>query len=738
MNASDIGMAAPHFDFIKSLTWPASQLDDAIGMLALKSGYLSEIEPVDTLLRDLLQKVKIQERIEITISRLELEYQAVSLPYPEVSAFLEQGGPVLLRIRFDHSKDQQDEDENNARFLILLPTQMKWRGVKVIAPDGSIHRVKADRIRSALCYALEAPLYGEIDQLLEQANVIAERRDEVRLSILQARLQHSELSDCWLLRLSPSAPIWTLARHIGLRYNLLLSVAAQAADYFLYLAAYWLIGKAALGPKIDMGLLLGGLLLWFATFPFLVTKVWSDKMIGFNFGQLMKERLFYGVLRLDLGDVQRAGVGQFLAWVLESETLEEAILGGGLMALGLAVSLLTTVVSLFLINSKLLGLLLLFWLIVVAILSWRLLKNYLNLNEYYSDMTLDVLERIQGHQTRLVQEKYWYDEEDKAVSRYLKFGERHDQNVVRLLILMPSGWLLVGIFGIAVPFISDPNSFTQLGSGFLILLLTFQLLEGFAWGMIDFVRALAAWQLIAPIQQAASQPPAPPSLTPLPEMTRLQGMTPDDDENDESGSLILETQDLYFRYQAGGRPILAGCDLEIYAGDRMLLEGPSGGGKSTFASVLIGLLSTESGLLLLHGLDQHTVGMDAWRQRVVASPQFHQNYVLNKTFAFNLLMGRGWPPTEEDLAEAEQVCRELGLGELLDRMPHGLQEMVGEEGWRLSHGERSRLYIARTLLQKADLIILDESFASLDPENMEVALRCVLRRAPTLMVIAHP
>jgi ATP-binding cassette subfamily B protein len=71
-------------------------------------------------------------------------------------------------------------------------------------------------------------------------------------------------------------------------------------------------------------------------------------------------------------------------------------------------------------------------------------------------------------------------------------------------------------------------------------------------------------------------------------------------------------------------------------------------------------------------------------------------------------------------------------------MPSGLFQMVGETGWQLSHGERSRLYIARALLQRADFVIFDESFAALDPENLGKALACVLKRAPTLMVIAHP
>jgi ABC-type transport system involved in cytochrome bd biosynthesis fused ATPase/permease subunit len=123
---------------------------------------------------------------------------------------------------------------------------------------------------------------------------------------------------------------------------------------------------------------------------------------------------------------------------------------------------------------------------------------------------------------------------------------------------------------------------------------------------------------------------------------------------------------------------------------------------------------------------------------VVAAPQFHENHVLTETFAFNLLMGRRWPPQPADVEEAEQVCRELGLDGLLGRMPAGILQMVGETGWQLSHGERSRLYMARALLQGADLVILDESFAALDPETLHRCLRCVLTRAPTLLVIAHP
>jgi ATP-binding cassette, subfamily B, bacterial len=112
-----------------------------------------------------------------------------------------------------------------------------------------------------------------------------------------------------------------------------------------------------------------------------------------------------------------------------------------------------------------------------------------------------------------------------------------------------------------------------------------------------------------------------------------------------------------------------------------------------------------------------TAPSTSWR-RVVAAPQFHENHVLTETFAFNLLMGRHWPAQPEDIEVAEYVCRELGLDDVLSRMPAGLWQLVGETGWQLSHGERSRLYMARAPLQEADLVILAESFAALDPEAL--------------------
>jgi ATP-binding cassette subfamily B protein len=347
-------------------------------------------------------------------------------------------------------------------------------------------------------------------------------------------------------------------------------------------------------------------------------------------------------------------------------------------------------------------------------------------------MTHDLVERMVGQRTRLAQEapEHWHDGEDEAAEHYLTLARAMDRRATLLLALVPRGWCVPGLLGLAPALVSGQSAPAALAIGLGGTLLAYRALQKLAVGLVHLTGATLAWQQMAPLVAAARAEidgasgavlaAAPPA------------------SNGADTAPLIEAHDVVFRYRDRGAPVLQGCSLSIHTGDRLLLAGASGGGKSTLAALLTGLRQPESGLLLCRGLDLSTLGADGWRQRVVAAPQFHENHVLTGTFAFNLLLGRGWPPRPVDVQEAEVVCRELGLGDLLGRMPAGLWQMVGETGWQLSHGERSRLYMARALLQRADVVILDESFAALDPETLQRALRCVLARAATLLVIAHP
>jgi ATP-binding cassette subfamily B protein len=249
--------------------------------------------------------------------------------------------------------------------------------------------------------------------------------------------------------------------------------------------------------------------------------------------------------------------------------------------------------------------------------------------------------------------------------------------------------------------------------------------------MTVIATAAVAWEQIAPLMEAARDEGV--IGDPAAALTAIGSRA-----TDGGGGSAVRAENLWFRYPGGGERVLRGITLDVRRGDRVLIQGPSGGGKSTLLAMLTGLRQPDSGLLLLSGFDRPTLGEEAWRSRLAAAPQFHENHVLDGTMAFNLLLGRRWPPTHDDLKEADAVCRELGLGELLERMPGGLHQMVGETGWQLSHGERSRVYLARALLQGADVVVLDESFGALDPESLGRALATTLERSPTLIAVAHP
>lgn len=271
------------------------------------------------------------------------------------------------------------------------------------------------------------------------------------------------------------------------------------------------------------------------------------------------------------------------------------------------------------------------------------------------------------------------------------------------------------------------------------VLLAYQAFKYLAEGLERLLAAAVAWERIQPFWRAASRPE--PLGHPQYTAHGAANVAPHPEHAPEEsfyGGPLLDVHNLVFRQAARPEPVLRGLGLRIYPRERVLLSGPSGSGKSSLGMVLAGLRAPHGGLCLLAGLDRETLGAVGWRQRVVIVPQFHENHILTGTLAFNLLMGRGWPPRQRDLDEAEAVCRDLGLQALLERMPAGLQQWVGETGWQLSHGERDRVYIARALLQGAEFMILDESLAALDPHTLGQVLNGVLGRAPALLLIAHP
>jgi ATP-binding cassette, subfamily B, bacterial len=708
---------------LDTLSWPVSKLGEALEALARTGGLMPrsvEVPPPPPRLAWDGSEA-LGRWIEATAGSLGFEAEPVEVSYAEVEQVVRSAGPVLLRL----------PGGEEPHFLALL--RGRRRAVSILGPDRTVYRLQPEMICEALCQGLELLLTARVDQLLSQAKVPKQRQARARAAILRERLGPVRIDGGWLLRLLPSASIWHQMRQAGLPRHLLRFMGAHTVEYFLLLLSWWMIGRGALEGQLDQGWFLAWALILLTIVPFKLLTMWSQGMLAIGAGGLLKQRLLYGALRLEPEEMRHLGAGQLLGRVIESQAVESLALSGGFRALEAAIDLIMAAAIL---GLGVVGmphvLLLLGWVAVTLYLNWR----YCRYRQYWTEarlgLTHGLVERMVGHRTRLAQEprERWHDGEDQTLERYFALSKQMDGTAV-VQALVPSGWLILGLLGLAPTLVSGSSTPGALAVSLGGILLASRALAQLVVSLSHLMGAAIAWKEVALFFHAVVRP----QVSGAPAFALA--LSPHSREG-EDGQPILDAHDLVFRYRERGEPILRACSLQICVGDRILLEGPSGGGKSTLASLLAGLRSPQSGLLLLQGLDWQTLGSEGWRQRVAGAPQFHENHVFTGTFAFNLLIGRRWPPQPEDLQQAETLCRELGLGDLLDRMPAGLQQMVGETGWQLSHGERSRLYIARALLQNTDLVVLDESLAALDPKTFHQSLLCVLERASTLLVIAHP
>jgi ATP-binding cassette, subfamily B, bacterial len=714
--------------------WPASSLGEALRVLGHRSGLETRVPDAEALAppEDLVAERgrRLGTWIETAAEWLGLEAVPVAVPYAELGSFLGKSGPVLVRL----------PDQAEPRFLVLLGGSR--RRARLLNPDLTLASVAPEMIREALCEAAEAPWAGEVERLLVAMGLSGSRRQLVRTELFRQYLSGTQVGGFWLVRSAGSAGLMTQAREAGLPRLLGRFLIAQVLAQWLWVLSWWLLGGLTLAGRLDQGWLGAWLLLLLTLVPIRLLATSTGGQLAIRGGAVLKRRLLVGTLNLDPDEVRHLGIGQFLGRVIESGVVESMALTGGFLGITAVIELVIAGLVLAVGAGGLWHVALLFVAILAAVgLGHSYYRRLRCWTENRLAMTDDLVERMAGHRTRLAQEDrtHWHDGEDQELARYLEISRDLDRRAVVLQVLVPRGWFLAGLLGLAPAFLVDSRSPEALAVGIGGLVLAYRALRDLTEGLERIAAAAIAWERIAPFWQAAArrEPIGHPSFA----VTRAETAEPEEVPSSvlpPPNRSLLDARDLVFRHRDREESVLQGVTVRLRTGDRLLLEGPSGGGKSTLAALLAGCRIPAAGLMLLDGLDRETVGAGGWRRRVVLAPQFHENHVFMGTLAFNALMGRDWPPRLDDLDEAERVCRALGLGPLLERMPAGLHQMVGETGWQLSHGERSRLYIARALLQRTDILILDESLAALDPQTLRRALDFVIEEAPTVLIIAHP
>ena len=188
-----------------------------------------------------------------------------------------------------------------------------------------------------------------------------------------------------------------------------------------------------------------------------------------------------------------------------------------------------------------------------------------------------------------------------------------------------------------------------------------------------------------------------------------------------------------FTYRQDARPALHGVDMVISAGKITAIVGPSGAGKSTLADLVMGLIQPAKGRITIDDTALNPEVVHAWRNQL--------GYVAQETALFNLSVRENllWARPDASAAELNDALRLAAADEFTRALAQGLDTVVGERGALLSQGERQRLAIARALLRRPQLLVLDEATNSLDYENEARVLDAIdkLRPAMTVLIIAH-
>lgn len=202
-------------------------------------------------------------------------------------------------------------------------------------------------------------------------------------------------------------------------------------------------------------------------------------------------------------------------------------------------------------------------------------------------------------------------------------------------------------------------------------------------------------------------------------------------EHPESADVVFE--DVTFSYPGTGREVLSGVSLKLPQGSTVALVGPSGSGKSTLASLVPRFWDVGSGRVSIGGADVSRMSIEELMRNVAFV--FQDDRLFKRSLFENILLGK--PDASRE--QVEKAAHEAQCDDIIEKLPMGMDTVIGTEGVYLSGGERQRIALARAILKDAPIIVLDEATAFADPENEARIQRAlaVLCKDKTVLMIAH-
>jgi ABC-type multidrug transport system fused ATPase/permease subunit len=260
---------------------------------------------------------------------------------------------------------------------------------------------------------------------------------------------------------------------------------------------------------------------------------------------------------------------------------------------------------------------------------------------------------------------------------------------------------------------TDPGDLVSIAYLFTLLALP---IRAIGWVLADLPRALAGFDRVTPVLDATGE-------TPHGTETAAAGA---------GGGAGLALRAVDHAFEGAARPVLSGVTFEVAAGSTVAVVGPTGSGKSTLAGLLVRLVDPADGAVLLDGVDLRRLREGEVSAQAAFVPQ--GTFLFDDTVRGNVTLGGDFSD-----AEVRAALRVAAADEFVKRLPDGLDTRVGERGATLSGGQRQRIALARAVVRRPRLLVLDDATSAVDP-SVEARILDALRATDspaTVVVVAY-
>ena len=449
---------------------------------------------------------------------------------------------------------------------------------------------------------------------------------------------------------------------------------------------------------------------------------------AFRIAANMRKALMKHIMTLPIGFLDSLGSGKVRKWVQESTESTETYLAHQLPdKAGMYATMLGLAVLMFLFDWRMgllcLATVVLALIVMFALMTGPLLKSKMaEYNRALDAMSNEAVEYVRGIPVvkTFGQSVFSFKRFKESIDQYQKWVIAYTLDLRAPMTLYTT--LVNASFAVLIALTLIVAKKGNVDSTYLLNLLYYVIITPSIAVTLNRIMFATENEMI--VAEALDKTGRILALDPLkdPEEARL----PEENE--------MELKEVRFRYPEANRFAVDGISLEVKPGQKIALVGPSGGGKTTTASLMARFFDVTEGTITLGGVDIRHIRKKDLMNRI--SFVFQDSRLLKTSILENVRLGRP-DATREEVLEA---LHQAQCDDILAKLPQGIDTVIGTKGTYLSGGEQQRVAIARVMLKDTPIVILDEATAFADPDNetrVQQAFSRMAESGKTLVMVAH-